>query len=61
MTVRQLFYACDNFQYHDTVIIEDTNTGKVLYESTFTDVLTTVYAEYKVVFFNYKTMHIKVL
>ena len=58
MTVRQLFYACGNFQYDDTVTIEDAN--KVLYESTFMDVLTTVYAEYKVRFFNCKTMHIKV-
>jgi len=59
MTVRQLFYACENFQYGDTVTIEDANN--VLYESTFMDVLTTVYAEYKVRFFNYKTMHIEVL
>ena len=59
MTVRQLFYACENFQYSDTVTIEDIN--KVLYESTFMDVLTTVYAEYKVRAFNYKTMHIEVL
>lgn len=59
MTVRQLFYACENFQYDDTVTIEDAN--KVLYESTFMDVLTTVYAEYKVRLFNYKTMHIEVL
>lgn len=59
MTVRQLFYACENFKYDDTVTIEDAN--KVLYESTFMDVLTTVYAEYKVRLFNYKTMHIEVL
>ena len=59
MTVRQLFYACENFQCGDTVTIEDAN--KVLYESTFMDALTTVYAEYKVRFFNYKTMHIEVL
>ena len=59
MTVRQLFHACENFQYDDTVTIEDAN--KVLYESTFMDVLVTVYAEYKVRFFNYKTMHIEVL
>lgn len=59
MTVRQLFYACENFHYCDTVTIEDKN--KVLYKSTFTDVLTTVYAEYEVTFFNYKTMHIEVL
>ena len=59
MTVRQLFYTCENFQYDDTVTIEDAN--KVLYESTFIDVLTTVYAEYRVRLFNYKTMHIEVL
>lgn len=59
MTVRQLFYACENFKYDDTVTIEDAN--KVLYESTFMDVLTTAYAEYKVRLFNYKTMHIEVL
>ena len=59
MTVRELFYACENFQYADTVTIEDAN--KVLYESMFVDVLTTVYAEYTVQFFDYKTMHIKVL
>ena len=59
MTVKQLFYACENFKYDDTVTIEDAN--KILYESTFIDVLTTVYAEYKVRLFNYKTMHIKVL
>lgn len=59
MTVRQLFYACKNFQYSDTVTIEDAH--KVLYESTFIDVLTTVYAEYTVQMFNYKTMHIEVL
>lgn len=59
MTVRQLFYACENFQYDDTVTIEDVH--KILYESTFIDVLTTVYAEYTVRMFNYKTMHIEVL
>ena len=59
MTVRQLFYACENFQYGDMVTIE--NARKVLYESTFIDVLTTVYAEYTVRMFNYKTMHIEVL
>ena len=59
MTVRQLFYACENFQYDDTVTIEDAN--KVLYKSTFMDVLTTVYAEYKVRLFNYKIMRIEVL
>jgi hypothetical protein len=58
MTVRQLFYACENFQYGDTVTIKDAN--KVLYESTFMDALTTVYAEYKVRRFNYKTMCIEV-
>lgn len=59
MTVRQLFYACENFHYDDTVTIEDVH--KILYESTFIDVLTTVYAEYTVRMFNYKTMHIEVL
>ena len=59
MTVRQLFYMCENFQYGDTVTIEDAH--KILYESTFADVLKTVYAEYKVYLFNYKTMHIEVL
>ena len=59
MTVRQLFYACENFQYDDTVTIEYAH--KILYESTFIDVLTTVYAEYTVRMFNYKTMHIEVL
>lgn len=59
MTVRQLFYACDNFQYEDVVTIIDAK--KVLYKSTFIDVLTTVYAEYTVRFFNYEIMHIEVL
>lgn len=59
MTVRQLFYACTNFQYGDIVTIVDAN--KVLYESTFMDVLMTVYAEYRVRIFNYETMYIEVL
>lgn len=50
---------CENFQYGDTVTIEDAH--KILYESTFADVLKTVYAEYKVYLFNYRTMHIEVL
>lgn len=59
MTVRQLFYACENFQYDNIVTIVDAN--KVLYESIFMNVLTTVYAEYKVRFFNCETMYIEVL
>mgnify|MGYP004595305889 CR=1 FL=1 len=59
MTVKQLFYACDNFQYEDVVTIIDAN--KVLYKSIFADVLTTVYAEYTVRHFNYEIMHIQVL
>ena len=59
MTVRQLFQACENFQCDDIVTIE--NENGFLYKSIFFDVLKTVYAEYTVLFFNYKTMHIKVL
>ena len=59
MTVRELFCACNNFQYDDIITIKDLH--KVLYKSTFTDVLKTVYAEYTVWFFDYKAMYIEVL
>jgi hypothetical protein len=59
MTVRELFCACNNFQYDDIIIIKD--LYKMLYKSTFADVLKTVYAEYTVLFFDYKAMYIEVL
>lgn len=59
MTVRQLFYACENFKYDDIVTVEAAH--KVLYKSTFIDVLTTVYAEYTVRCFDCKLMRIEVL
>ena len=59
MTVRQLFYAADDFQYDDIVAITDGH--KELYKSTFIDVLTTVYAEYTVHNFSQEAMYIEVL
>ena len=59
MTVRELFCACSNFQYDDIITIKDLH--KVLYKSTFADVIKTVYAEYPVWFFDYKAMYIEVL
>lgn len=59
MTVRQLFYAADDFQYDDIITIIDWH--KELYKSTFIDVLTTVYAEYTVHNFSQEAMYIEVL
>lgn len=59
MTVRQLFYAANDLQYDDIVIITD--GVKELYKGTFIDVLTTAYAEYKVRAFSQEAMYIEVL
>ena len=59
MTVRQLFYAATDLQYDDIVTITD--GVKELYKGTFIDVLTTVYAEYKVRVFSQEAMYIEVL
>ena len=59
MTVRELFLAANDMQYDD--IVKITDGFKELYTGTFTDVLKTVYGEYKVESFSQEAMYIEVL
>ena len=58
MIVRQLFYAAGDLSDNDVVTITD--GVKELYKGTFSDVIKTVYAEYKVIAFSQKEMLIEV-